>query len=168
MLRKEKKLAETYSVLIAKFNSARCSFARLEHRAGKRTAMPHHLDRLASGSCEITRTEWSSSEINAAAAERALETLDPKACLSRPTLTAPAEWIRGEGLEFEENLSGIFKEREVRFGPDDADDLPVITMLMLHAVVAFNRIANARTLLAAGADEVRRRSSPLQASVTSR
>ena len=50
----------------------------------------------------------------------------------------------------------------MRFGPDDADDfdlasipsrdLPVITMHMLHAVVAFNRIANALTLLAAGAD----------------
>ena len=72
----------------------------------------------------------------------------------------------------------------MRFGPDDADDfdlasipssdLPVIKMHMLHAVVAFNRIANARTLLAAGADaghycgKVRRRSLPLQASITSR
>ena len=75
------------------------------------------LERLASGSCEITRTEY-----NSAAAERALGSLDPPACSSRPRLTAPAEWIHGERLKFDENLSGLFKEREVRFGTDDNDD----------------------------------------------
>ena len=105
------------------------------------------LERLASGSCEITRTEY-----NSAAAERALGSLDPPACSSRPRLRAPANWIHGERLTFDENLSPLFREREVRFGTDDNDDfdltsiepsssLPVCAGRMLHATVAFNRIA---------------------------
>ena len=116
------------------------------------------LERLASGSCEITRTEY-----NSAAAERALGSLDPPACSSRPRLRAPANWIHGERLTFDENLSPLFREREVRFGTDDNDDfdlasiepsssLSVAADRMLHATVAFNRIGNARTLLAAGAE----------------
>ena len=109
------------------------------------------VERLASGGYSYQIEEW----YNSAAAERALGSLDPPACSSRPRLKAPAEWIHGERLKFDENLSGLFKEREVRFGTDDNDDfdltsiepsssLPVCAGRMLHATVAFNRIGNAR------------------------
>jgi hypothetical protein len=77
-------------------------------------------------------------------------------------LTAPTAWIRGEDFEVKDNLKDVFKEREVKFGPDDADDfdlsqVPSSTqqltfMYLLHMAVIFNRTANVRTLLAAGAD----------------
>ena len=118
--------------------------------------MPVHIKRLPGGGYSYKIEEWS----NSAAAERAP---DLPACSSRPRLKAPAEWIHGERLKFDENLSLLFKEREVRFGTDDKDDfdlasiepsssLPVCAGRMLHATVAFNRIANARTLLEAGAE----------------
>ena len=117
------------------------------------------VERLASGGYSYQIEEW----YNSAAAERALGSLDPPACSSRPRLKAPAEWIHGERLTFDENLSPLFREREVRFGTDDNDDfdlasiepsssLSVAAGRMLHATVAFNRIGNARTLLAAGAE----------------
>ena len=121
--------------------------------------MPVHIRRLASGGYWVKIEEW----YNSAPAERALGSLDSPACSSRPRLKAPAEWIHGERLKFDENLSLLFNEREVRFGTDDNDDfdlasiepsssLPVAAGRMLHATVAFNRIGNARTLLAAGAE----------------
>ena len=143
-----------------RFNSARCRYLHRQSAAFQVNRKQHMatLERLASGSCEITRTEY-----NSAAAERALGSLDPPACSSRPRLRAPANWIHGERLTFDENLSPLFREREVRFGTDDNDDfdlasiepsssLSVAAGRMLHATVAFNRIGNARTLLAAGAE----------------
>ena len=102
------------------------------------------VERLASDGYSYQTEEW----YNSAAAER-VGSLDPPACSSRPRLKAPAEWIHGERLNFDENLSGLFKEREVRFGTDDNDDfdltsvepsssLPVCAGRMLHATVAFN------------------------------
>ena len=66
------------------------------------------LERLASGGYSYKIEKW----YNSAAAERALGSLDPPACSSRPRLKAPAEWIHGERLKFDENLSGLFKERK--------------------------------------------------------
>jgi len=110
--------------------------------------MPVHIRRLASGGYSYKIEEW----YNSAPAERALGSLDPPACSSRPRLKAPAEWIQGERLKFDENLSGLFKEREVRFGTGDnvnddfdlasiepSSSLPVCGGRILHATVAFNR-----------------------------
>ena len=46
--------------------------------------------------------EW----YNSAPAERALGSLDPPACSSRPRLKAPAEWIHGERLAQVEHIVG--------------------------------------------------------------
>ena len=87
--------------------------------------------RLASGGYSYKIEEWS----NSAAAERALGSLDPPACSSRPRLKAPAEWIHGERLKFDENLSPLIKEREVRLRR---------AKQQLHAVQKANRQIVAR------------------------
>ena len=84
---------------------------------------------------------------------------------SRPGLTAPDEWSRGE-ITVEMNVWNLIKERELKLGPldqgNDVDldgyqsredvDQQLLCVVLLHLAVNFNRSGNVRTLLAAGAD----------------
>ena len=90
--------------------------------------MPVHINRLPGSGYSYKLEEWS----NSAAAERAP---DLPACSSRPRLKAPAEWIHGERLKFDENLSPLIKEREVRLRR---------AKQQLHAVQKANRQIVAR------------------------